>query len=107
VVKIEDLYRALVETWEDINRSLKNRSLEHLRKLTTIVTECTPREEIKGLIVAPWDGTREDAELLEKNFGKSVLGEIVESPIELPNPSNYVTCSGRRAEKWALLGVTY
>jgi prolyl-tRNA synthetase len=107
VVKIEDLYRALVETWEDINRSLKNRSLEHLRKLTTIVTECTTREETKGLIVAPWDGTREDAELLEKNFGKSVLGEIVESPIELPDPSNYVTCSGRRAEKWALLGVTY
>ncbi|MEM4004846.1 MAG: proline--tRNA ligase, partial [Desulfurococcaceae archaeon] len=66
-----------------------------------------PVEKTKGLIIAPWDGSRDNAELLEKTFNKGVLGEIVESPIDLPNVTNYTTCSGEKASKWALLGVTY
>lgn len=106
-VKLEELASTLREIWVEINKFLKQRAIEQLRKLSIIATNCTPVENTRGLIIAPWDGSREEAEELEKTFGKSVLGEIVESPFELPPPSNYTTCSGKKAEKWALLGVTY
>ncbi|MEM0031662.1 MAG: proline--tRNA ligase [Desulfurococcaceae archaeon] len=107
-VKLEELINALNEAWRGINISLKQKALEHMKKLTIIATDCSPPvEKTKGLIIAPWDGSRDNAELLEKTFNKGVLGEIVESPIDLPNVANYTTCSGEKASKWALLGVTY
>jgi prolyl-tRNA synthetase len=105
-VKVDALLEALVATWNNINSALRARALDHLKRLTLFADKCEP-VEFKGLIIAPWDGSREEAELLEKNFGKSVLGEIAESPIPLPQPSQYTTCSGKKAEKYALLGTTY
>jgi prolyl-tRNA synthetase len=106
-VKLEEAVKTLKEAWQELSKSLKARALEHLKKLTKIVTDCSQVSGFRGLVVAPWDGSREDAELLEKTFGMGVLGEIVESPIELPNPAELTTCSGRRADRLALLGVTY
>jgi prolyl-tRNA synthetase len=105
-VKVDALLEALVAAWNNINSALRARALDHLKRLTLFADKCEP-VEFKGLIIAPWDGSREEAELLEKNFGKSVLGEIAESPIPLPQPSQYTTCSGKKAEKYALLGTTY
>jgi prolyl-tRNA synthetase len=107
VVKLDELIPVVNEVFREVNTALRERALEHLKKLSIIATSCTPLENLKGLIIAPWDGSREEAEMLEKTFNKGVLGEITESPIPLPPPSNYTTCSGRKAEKWALLGVTY
>jgi len=107
VVKLDELIPVVNEVFREVNTALRERALEHLKKLSIIATSCTPLENLKGLIIAPWDGSREEAEELEKTFNKGVLGEITESPIPLPPPSNYTTCSGRKAEKWALLGVTY
>ncbi|MEM0004408.1 MAG: proline--tRNA ligase [Desulfurococcaceae archaeon] len=107
-VKLEELMSSLNQAWREVNKYLRERALEHLKKLTTIVTDCsTPGERTKGLIVAPWDGSKRDAEELEKVFNRGVLGEITESPIDLPPASNYSTCSGGKADRWALLGVTY
>jgi prolyl-tRNA synthetase len=107
VAKLDELIPVVNEVFREVNTALRERALEHLKKLSIIATSCTPLENLKGLIIAPWDGSREEAEMLEKTFNKGVLGEITESPIPLPSPSNYTTCSGRKAEKWALLGVTY
>jgi len=107
VAKLDELIPVINEVFREVNTALRERALEHLKKLSIIATSCTPLENLKGLIIAPWDGSREEAEMLEKTFNKGVLGEITESPIPLPPPSNYTTCSGRKAEKWALLGVTY
>jgi prolyl-tRNA synthetase len=107
VAKLDELIPIINEVFREVNTALRERALGHLRKLSIIATSCTPLENLKGLIIAPWDGSREEAEELEKTFNKGVLGEITESPIPLPPPSNYITCSGRKAEKWALLGVTY
>jgi prolyl-tRNA synthetase len=107
VAKLDELIPVVNEVFREVNTALRERALEHLKKLSIIATSCTPLENLKGLIIAPWDGSREEAEELEKTFNKGVLGEITESPIPLPPPSNYTTCSGRKAEKWALLGVTY
>ena len=107
-VKLEELVKSLYSAWSEINASLKQRALEHLKKLTYVTTTCTPPPEgFRGLVVAPWDGSRSDADELEKNFGKSVLGEIVESPIALPSLANSTTCRGNKADRFALLGVTY
>jgi len=107
VVKLDELIPVVNEVFREVNTALRERALEHLKKLSIIATSCTPLENLMGLIIAPWDGSREEAEMLEKTFNKGVLGEITESPMPLPPPSNYTTCSGRKAEKWALLGVTY
>lgn len=107
-VKLDQLLNALKSTWLDVDRVLRERALEHLKKLTIFEDRCMFEERsYKGLIIAPWDGSRSEAEELEENFGKSVLGEIVESPIKLPQPSNYQTCLGKKADRFALLGVTY
>ena len=107
IAKLDELILIINEVFREVNTALRERALEHLRKLSIIATSCTPLENSKGLIIAPWDGSREEAEELEKTFNKGVLGEITESPITLPPPINYTTCSGKKAEKWALLGVTY
>jgi prolyl-tRNA synthetase len=105
-VKLESLVSELRRIWGEINEFLRARALEHLKRLTLLSERCEP-VEFRGLVIAPWDGSREEAELLEKTFGKSVLGEITESPIQLPPPSQYKTCSGRQADRYALLGTTY
>jgi prolyl-tRNA synthetase len=105
-VKVEDILSELKTIWADLNKFLRSNALEHLKKMTMFTEKCEP-VEFKGLIITPWDGSRREAELLEKNFGKGVLGEITESPIQLPQPSQYTTCSGERADRYALLGVTY
>jgi len=107
-VKLEEALEVLRTAWNEINANLRRRALEHLKKLTYVSYKCEPPPSgLRGLVIAPWDGSRSDAEELEKNFGKSVLGDIVESPISLENPANFTTCSGRKAERFALLGVTY
>ena len=107
VVELDKLEEALKKTWISINEYLKKKALEHLKKKTLITTTCNQTEEFKGLIIAPWDGTHTSAEELEKTFNKSLLGEIIESPIELLPASNYTTCNGNRADRYALLGITY
>lgn len=107
-VKLDELMRALSEAWDGVNSYLRSRALDHLKKLTKLVTDCNKLDEKpKGLIIAPWDGTREGADELESIFEKNVLGEIIEAPIELPSPSMFTTCRGTKADRWALLGVTY
>jgi len=105
-VKLESAVNELRAVWDDLNRALRSNALEYLKKMTMFIEKCEPAE-FKGLIVAPWNGSREEAELLEKNFGKGVLGEVAESPMQLPYPSLYTTCSGERADRYALLGTTY
>ncbi|MGB9828077.1 MAG: aminoacyl--tRNA ligase-related protein, partial [Thermosphaera sp.] len=107
IVKIDELYHALKNTWEGINSYLREKGLKHLEKMVVKPPLEDGLESVRGLIVAPWDGSRECAEELEKNTGKQLLGEIVESPIPLSNPSEYATCRGGRADRFALLGVTY
>lgn len=106
-VKLEDATSTLYKTWLALGDTLKKRALDHLKKLTRICLECTPVGEFRGLVVAPWDGSKSDAEKLENTFNLSVLGEVVETPLELPNPKELTTCSGTRADRFALLGVTY
>jgi len=107
-VKVEELLNTLHLVWREINDSLRQRALEHLKRFTYIAENCNqPLREFKGLIIAPWDGSKKDADELEKAFGKDVLGEIVESPITLSSTSNYTTCSGGKADRLALLGITY
>ncbi len=105
-VSLEKLVEELHSVWKDIEKVLYERALEHFKKLV-IVTE-DPEEAVgrKGLIVTPWDETEECANELESITGKSVLGTIVESPIELPVSGRSV-CGGKKTSKWALLGVTY
>jgi len=86
VVKLDELIPIINEVFREVNTALRERALGHLRKLSIIATSCTPLENLKGLIIAPWDGSREEAEELEKTFNKGVLGEITESPIPLPPP---------------------
>ncbi|WP_440059053.1 proline--tRNA ligase [Thermogladius sp. 4427co] len=104
-VKLEELVSALRNTWDSININLRNRAINYLSKLTHIARPGTVYE--KGLIIAPWDGTRECAESLEKKYNRGLLGEIVESPINLPPLETMENeCSGK-PDRYALLGVTY
>ncbi|MEM4481458.1 MAG: proline--tRNA ligase [Desulfurococcaceae archaeon] len=106
-VKLEEIEGALLEAWASINLHLRNKGVEYLKKMTRMTENCNSSDDFKGLIIAPWDGRRDSAEELEKAFSRSVLGEVVESPVNLPAPSNYTTCSGNRADRFALLGTTY
>jgi len=106
-VKLEESVETLRRIWMEINEYLRNRGIEHIKKKTIFLPDYRESMEFNGLVIAPWDGTRECAEELEKATGKNVLGEIVESPIELPPPSKYTTCNGVQADRYALLGVTY
>jgi prolyl-tRNA synthetase len=106
-VKISEMYDALKTAWEEVNSFLRERGLRHLEKMVVKPPIEGGLENVRGLIIAPWDGSRECAEELEKDTGKQLLGEIVESPIPLDAPSNHTSCRGGRADRFALLGVTY
>ncbi|MEM4731678.1 MAG: proline--tRNA ligase [Desulfurococcaceae archaeon] len=106
-VKLEDLVNIIQQVSLELGESIRSRALEHLKKLTRLYLDCSFHENYRGLVIAPWDGSRGDAERLEETYKMSVLGEIVESPIDLPNPKNFTTCSGSRADRFALLGTTY
>ncbi|MET1159942.1 MAG: proline--tRNA ligase [Thermoprotei archaeon] len=105
-VPLDKLFNELEKTWRDIEEYLKAKALEHLKKLTLITDKPEEAQGFKGLIVVPWDGTRECAEELEATIGKQVLGEITESPIKLPSLEGKSIC-GRKADRYALLGTTY
>jgi len=104
-VPFERIVEALKETWVRIDESLKARALDYLSKLT-VIPHVKPRSE-KGLIIAPWDGSRECAEKLESNYGRSLLGEVVESPLQLPPLSEFESHCDKKPDRYALLGVTY
>lgn len=106
-VKLEEAIAALHRAWNELGETLRKRALDHLSRLTRVSVDFSLPEGFRGLVIAPWDGSKSDAEKLEATFGLSVLGEIVETPIELPNPRELTTCSGTRADRFALLGVTY
>jgi prolyl-tRNA synthetase len=95
-VPFERIVEALKETWIRIDESLKARALDYLAKLT-VIPHVKPRSE-KGLIIAPW---------LESNYGRSLLGEIVESPLQLPPLSEFESHCDKKPDRYALLGVTY
>ncbi len=106
IVKLNDLISKLYSVWAEINDYLRNRALEHLKKMTKIIMdEKGIADQIKGLVVTPWDGSRECAEDLESIIGKQVLGEIRESPIPLPYMDRGI-CSNK-PDRYALLGTTY
>jgi len=106
-VSLDNMIEELHRIWREIEENMYKNALEHLKKLTLITDNPEEARGFKGLIILPWDGTRECAEELEDIVGKQVLGEIVESPIELEPPTNKRTCGGRKADRYALLGVTY
>ncbi|MEZ0393589.1 MAG: proline--tRNA ligase [Desulfurococcaceae archaeon] len=103
VVRAPELVEELRRIWADMNRVLRARALEHLRKLTAVVGGDEAPQQAKGLVLAPWDGSRACADELEKTYGKQVLGEVVESPIELSRPRG--NCGS--PDRYALLGTTY
>lgn len=106
VVRLEEVLETLRKIWFEINEHLRIKGLEHLKKKTLFLPGQLENKEFNGLIIAPWDGSKECAEELEKETGRNVLGEIVESPIPLPSPTQYMACSNK-ADRYALLGVTY
>lgn len=106
VVRLEEVLETLRKIWSEINEYLRIKGLEHLKKKTIFLPDYLENKEFNGLIIAPWDGSKECAEELEKETGRNVLGEIVESPIPLPPPTQYMACSNK-ADRYALLGVTY
>ncbi|WP_276814953.1 proline--tRNA ligase [Desulfurococcus amylolyticus] len=106
VVRLEEVLETLRKIWSEINEYLRIKGLEHLKKKTIFLPDYLENKGFNGLIIAPWDGSRGCAEELEKETGKNVLGEIVESPIPLPSPTQYMACNNK-ADRYALLGVTY
>ncbi|WP_051401018.1 proline--tRNA ligase [Desulfurococcus amylolyticus] len=106
VVRLEEVLETLRKIWSEINEYLRIKGLEHLKKKTIFLPDYPENKGFNGLIIAPWDGSKGCAEELEKETGKNVLGEIVESPIPLPSPTQYMACSNK-ADRYALLGVTY
>ncbi|MCY0868446.1 MAG: proline--tRNA ligase [Desulfurococcus sp.] len=106
-VKLDGVLEALQNAWVEINEHLRSRGLEHLKRMTILLPEHQDEKAFNGLIIAPWDGSKTCAEELERETGKNILGEIVESPISLPHPSRYTACNSVKADRYALLGVTY
>ncbi len=106
-VRLEELVNTLEQLWKEINNYLYQKALEHLRKMTIITDNPSEAYGKKGLIIVPWDGSMECAEELEESTGKQVLGEIIESPIRLPDPKTKKTCQNKTADRYALLGTTY
>ncbi len=107
IVPLEKLVQELDKAWNEINSYLRERSLKHLEKLTLITDKPEEAQGFRGLVITPWDGTEKCAEELEIDSGKQVLGEITESPIQLPGLHNKRICGDRIADRYALLGVTY
>ncbi|MEM4433422.1 MAG: proline--tRNA ligase [Thermosphaera sp.] len=107
-VGIDELVPMLEAIWREVGESLRIRGLKHLEKMVRKTQlEGERLEEFKGLLIMPWDGSKECSDKLEEATGKQLLGEIVESPIQLGDPSKYESCNGGKADRWALLGVTY
>ncbi|MEM0506355.1 MAG: proline--tRNA ligase [Thermosphaera sp.] len=107
-VGIDELVPILEAIWREVGESLRIRGLKHLEKMVRKTQlEGERLEEFKGLLIMPWDGSKECSDKLEEATGKQLLGEIVESPIQLGDPSKYESCNGGKADRWALLGVTY
>ncbi len=106
-VPLTDLISALVDAWNDVIDYLKNKALQHLEKMTIITNNPSEAYGKRALVITPWDGTQQCADRLESETGKQVLGEITESPIELPRIKPGGTCGSGREDRYALLGVTY
>ncbi len=104
-VALDDAVEALRSVWSEINDELWRRALEHLRRMTIVTDKPEEAYGRRGLVVAPWSGSRECADRLEEATGKQVLGTIVESPIELPGKARDIC--GVETDRYALLGVTY
>ncbi|MCS7128224.1 MAG: proline--tRNA ligase [Desulfurococcaceae archaeon] len=105
VTPIERAVESLIHVWTEINDSLYLRALEQLKKLTTIVEDPSKAVNFRGLVITPWDESRECADKLETLSNRQVLGTIIESPLPLPEVRAGVCNSSMN--KWALLGVTY
>lgn len=106
-VSINDMVDKLRSIWIEINDYLRKKAIEHLKKMTIITYK--PEEigkGVKGLIITPWDGTKECADKLEEITGKQVLGEIIESPIKLPSLQGKTICNNK-PDRYALIGTTY
>lgn len=106
-ITLDNMIDELYKIWREIEHYMYEKALEHLKKLTLITDKPEKAIGFKGLVILPWDGTRECAEELEDIVGKQVLGEIIKSPIKLDDPSKMKTCGGKTADRYALLGVTY
>ena len=105
-VPLDQAVEKLREVWLKIEHNLKERALEHLKKMTKIVKEdFNEAVGSKGLIVVPWCGKESCADEIEATIGKGVLGEIVESPLTLPSKGKCIC--GSIVRKFALCGVTY
>lgn len=105
VTPIERIVESLTYIWAEINDGLYSRALEQLKKLTTIAEDPSKVANFRGLVITPWDESRECADKLEALSNRQVLGTIIESPLPLPKAEAGV-CNGS-TNKWALLGVTY
>jgi len=106
-VGIDGLYDELTKAWREIESYLKNRALDYFKNMIKITDKPEETQGFKGLVIAPWDGSRECSEMLENDTGKQVLGEIVDSPIKLGDPRNKKICGERFSDRYALLGITY
>ncbi|RLG81292.1 MAG: proline--tRNA ligase [Thermoprotei archaeon] len=107
VLSLKEFLGRLEEIWNSIGTYLKDRALEHLKKMSIVVEDPVDAQGFRGLVIAPWDGTQSCADELESDTGKPVLGEIVESPLPLPSLSGKRICNGKIADRYALLGTTY
>lgn len=106
-VKLDELLEKLREVWTSIEEEMYRRALHHFEKMVYFLTDDNLDEIAgkKGLIIAPWDGKKETAEELEEITGKGLLGEIIESPIKLPELKKNKICP--EPKMYALLGNTY
>lgn len=105
-VPLDNLAEALRERWAKLEEYLRARGLEHLKRMVKSISEVEDPKAFRGLLLVPWDGSKTCAERIEAETGKNLLGEVVESPIPLPSPSDYKICDGE-ADRVALVGVTY
>ncbi|MEM1676179.1 MAG: proline--tRNA ligase [Desulfurococcaceae archaeon] len=106
-IPLDNLIVEIENIWKDIEMNMYRRALDHLKKMCLITSDLGSAQAFKGLVITPWDGSRECAEYLEKETGKPLIGEIVESPIELGSCKGRIVCGDRVADRYALLGVTY
>lgn len=106
-VPLDQLITALRGVWEEINDYLRKRALEQFRNLTKPIWEIEDSSSFRGLLIVPWDGSKECAEKIEAEVGKNLLGEIVEAPYQLPAAQDYNICGSSRPDRFALVGVTY
>lgn len=107
VVPLDQLISALRNVWGEINVYLRRRALEQFKSLTKPIWEVKDLGTYRGLLIAPWDGSKECAEKIEAETGKNLLGEIVEAPYQLPPLQDMNICGSSKPDRFALVGVTY